>query len=315
MQLETLYSFKKIGTHISVEKPFDVSNCNEMLWGEEYFKHGEFLINVSYALTRITLLNIDMVYKVGIFLSQDCVGKFFPSDAESTLKSLITLLENMKAPPGGVHYTFFLNNNQMKSLTKFKSVRSPIHVWRLDDGWIGDGNYILVRETRGKDWMVPASLQFAYDQAAELGLEVKVIRYGQTVKEQIELIRHAKCIVTERGGHVVLCAMMGIPLILSSNDKEIIIPNTEDELGGFFFETDTLGLNPDTLHLENESLINKRYDRGVITMERCDQVNLVKDVISGNLPQVQIDHVRKNRKLFDEGPTEFMARLDTICKL
>ena len=314
MQLKPLYSFKKIGTAISIEKPFTVDECNEMLWGEEYFKHGEFLINISYALTRITLLNIDIIYKVGIFLSQDCIGKFFPTDDESTLKSLISLLENIKAPTHGVHYTFFLNNNQMNSLTKFKSVRSPIHIWRLDNGWIGDGNYILVRETRGKDWMVPASLQFAYKQAKELGLEVKVIKYGQKVKEQIKLIRHAKCIVTERGGHVILCAMMGIPLILSSNDKEIIIPNMENELGGFFFETDTLGLNPDTLHLD-DVIVNKRYNRGVITMEKCDQTNLIKDVISGNLPQVQIDHVRKNRELYNEGPIEFMARLDSICKL
>lgn len=315
MQLNPLYSFKKIGTNVSIEKPFEIHECNEMLWGEEYFKHGEFLINISYALTRITLLNIDIVYKIGIFLSEDCIGKFFPNDEESTLKSLITLLENIKAPTHGVHYTFFLNNNQMRSLTKFKSVRSPIHVWRLDQGWIGDGDYILVRETRGKDWMAPASLKFAYEQADDLGLKVKVIKYGQSAAEQIKLIRHAKCIVTERGGHVVLCAMMGIPLILSSNDKEIIIPNMEDELGGFFFETDTLGLNPDTLHLENDKIVNKRYDRGLITMEKCDQSNLIKDVINGNIPQIQIDHVRKNRSFFNEGAIEFMNRLDDICKL
>lgn len=325
--MNAIYSFIKTDDKIQIAKPFDITEANDILYGMQYYKQGEFLINIGNSLMKHHLLNIPSMIKIGICLSDQSIAKYNESDKESTLKSVVSILENLKTLKNGVHYTIFNHQQMLHADNTFKSLRSPIHIWRFDQSWTGESNYIVVLNPRGKDWLVPADLSFAYQQAEELGLDVVEYQYGMTVEEQLKIFRECKCLVTDNAGQVMMAAMLNTPVLMCVNHPEFVVPinktqvlssikNDEREIGSFMFETDTLGLNSDTLHYEEDTVLAKRWDRGVMTTQRCDKDGILESIIkTQNMKNIQVDYVKKNLDIFKEPYRLIAQRIEDICEM
>lgn len=325
--MKAIYSFIKTKDKMQISKPFDIIESNDILYGMQYYKQGEFLINISNSLMKHHLLNIPSIIKIGICLSPQSIGKYNKSDKESTLKSVISLLENLQTLEHGVHYTIFSHEKMQHANNTFKSLRSPINIWRFDESWNGNGNYIVVLNPKGKDWLVPADLSFAYKQAKTLGLDVVEYEYGMTVKEQIKIFKECKCLVTDNSGQVMMAAMLNTPVLMCVNHPEFVIPinktqvlssikEDEKEIGAFMFETDTLGLNSDTLHYEGNTVLAKRWDRGIMMTQECNKDGILEDIIkTQDMKNIQINYVKKNLEIFKKPFKLISKRIEDICKM
>tara|TARA_A100001391_G_scaffold203544_1_gene196200 strand:+ start:99 stop:1037 length:939 start_codon:yes stop_codon:yes gene_type:complete len=309
--MKPVYSLIKNKTTIEPGLPFQFEESNEIVYGVEFSKLGEFIFRISEVLVKLKLLNYDFTCKVSIIIPSELKYRFHKDDQETTLKTMIDLLKEMKVY-NKMHYTFFVYDKfQNDKTSTFKPLRAPINVWQTDTRWKGDGNFILVKQSRNKDWMPPADMTKILEEVKHLGYEIKFLHYGQKLKDQVNMLTNCKCMITERSGHIPLAAMIGTPFILCSAEPELFL-DRNGEFGTQIFETDTLGMNPDTKHLENDEIINKRFNRYITIMDHADNTDIVKKFLKGNYPQLQKDYAKMNMKHLDQTAEDYKNDLRRI---
>jgi len=310
--MNILYSVYKDNSQIKFKEPFNLESSNEIVYGNDFHKLGEFIINISEVLIKLKLLNYTKEFRIGICVPREVKTKFNTDDKETTLQSMIALVHELKVY-NPIHYVFFEYNDFEDNLTdSFKPLRAPIHIWQTETRWRGDGNFICVKESRNKDWMLPADMSPIIDQACELGLQVKTIKYGMTIADQIDLLSRCKCLVTERGGQILLSTLIGTPFILCSAEPEALFERN-GELGTMIFESDTLGMNPDTKTLVNDKVCNKRFDNSITVADYCNNDNILKQFIQcRHKPDLQKQYVLNNFEIVDVASDYYVSEIKKV---
>jgi len=284
-------SFKQI-------KPFDLQECNEFIWGEEFYKHSEFLYNISALFLKIKLLNLPFKPKIGLCLGPKCFGKFNPTDRETTEEGIITFFKLLQIPNPGIQLCLYRMKDS--ELEKHKSIRPPFSIWRFKESWTGGGNYILSYETRGKDWLKVADHSWVYD----VGMEVTTIGYGNTVQEHYNLMKNCEMVITQNSSGLQWGILMDCPVLfnVSGCGYDISWPfENENLFGHVLMETSAIGMNPDTLTLDNNKCVNKRYSSYVATYEECDNKKLLQTMLNSDKSKykdIQNKHIKEHRDIF-----------------
>ena len=288
--MKALYSFKKHKT-IELCSPFELEEANEIIIGMDFFKLGEPLALISHALTKTLIIQYDKMIRIAICLPSNCIGKYNPEDEETTLQTLITLTENLKTLPAGIHYTFFDIGRNIKQ----QNVTSMESIWAFDIPWIGDGNYIAVRNTKGKEWKPRADLSFVFEQAKQNNIEVKEISYGMSLDKQLDILRHCRGLVTETGGHVALALNMRTPIMLiESNYIDGVIGR--DWYVNSVYGSGTIGIVPSTNVLDKD-IIQKRIDNVVSICDKGYNDNILMKFLTKDPKQLNYEYATQNKHL------------------
>jgi hypothetical protein len=297
------YSFKITNDTFEQIKAVEINECNEILNGCTYFSHNAFLADIATVFTKYEYMGIDFVPNIAICLTKQNLYKFNPKDKESTLDSIISFLKLLKIPKCGVKITIF--EHEQSTISKHVEMNSTNfqHLWGFKKSWVGDGNYIAVSKIRNKDWLKTQDLSFV----EELGLEIKEITYGQTIEEQHDILRHAKCLVSQRGNAVYFAAMMQTPIMLVVDELglDLAFP-VNNKIGGIAFQNTIIGIDPDVINYDKIHLKNSHFDRFLFTYPNCDNVKLLKNILEDDDMQ---KHFINQIKEYKE---EYFDRFDVI---
>ena len=277
---------------------FDLHECNEFVWGEEFYKHSELLYSISSLFLKLKLLNLPFKPKIGLLLGPKCFGKFNSTDKETTEESIISFFKLLQIPNPGIELCLYRMKDS--ELEKHKSIRPPFSIWRFRESWTGGGNYILRYETRGKDWLKVADHSWVYD----MGMEVKTLGYGQTVLEHHELIKNCEVFLTQNSSGLHWSILMDCPILynVSGSGYDVSWPSLDENLfGHILMETSAIGMNPDTLTLDDDKCVNKRYSSYVATYEECDNKKLLHTMLNSNKDEykhIQNKHIKEHKDIF-----------------
>jgi hypothetical protein len=274
--MKKLYSFKLTNDSFEQVTPIDITECNDILNGFEYFSHNTFLADIANVFTKYQYMGLDFAPKIAVCLTPINTRKFNAVDKESTLDSLISLMKLLRVPSCGVQITIYENKvlHQNKDLNVY--THEFRNLWGFKEPWIGDGDYIALAVSRNKGWLKEIDLSFVYN----LGLQVKEIKYGQSIEEQHDILRHAKCLVTQRGNFAYFSAFMQTPTIMLVDNLAIdcVIPINGDRIGGTAFQDSLVGYNSNITKYDYK-LKHAHYDRFIFTYPECDNGSLIKAVI------------------------------------
>lgn len=288
--MRALYSFKK---HKSIEvcKPFDINDANEIVVGMDFFKLGEPLSLISNALTKVYIINYTKEYRIAICLPTNCIGKYNSTDEETTLQMLVCMTENLQSLPAGVHYTFFDLGQHIDQ----QNTTSMESIWAFDQPWVGDGDYIAVKITKGKEWKPRADMSFVYQQADSNNIKIKEVYYGMSLHKQIDILRHCRGFVTETGGHVALALTMRVPIMLVECGyiEGYIGP---DWYVNSVYGSGNIGVVPST-NIFEQNVKQRRVEDVVSICDRGYNENILIDFLTKDRKQVNYQYAFKNKQL------------------
>lgn len=315
--MKKIYCFDITNTSFKQISPFKMNECNELVWAEEFFKHSELLYNVSAIFFKFHLMKLDFKPKIGLCLGRECFGKFNPTDKETSEESIISFFKLLKIPEPGIQLCLYrMEDSELKKSGLFANIRYPFSIWRFKESWTGGGNYILTYKTRGKDWLKISDDSWLYD----MGMEVKTLGYGQTVLEHHELIKNCEVFVTQNSSGLQWSILMDCPVLFNVTGcgYDISWPFEDENLfGHVLMETSAIGMNPDTLTLDDDRCVNKRYSSYVATYEECDNKKLLRKMLDSNKDEykrIQNEHMKENKDVFYSWLNTIEKMSDKILK-
>lgn len=158
-----------------------------------------------------------MSWNILILVPEDACGKFKEQDFETNLDRLKFLTQSFQKPEFEVAYTIATVPH-----VPFKDTEVFTSLWPFEKQWIGDGDYIMIKEpfpagfdsyhvkTRG------ISLDKAYKHAKDNNLKIKMFDYKTKWSDLVDDMIHCKYIISERSTLLALALFTNTPTFMLS---------------------------------------------------------------------------------------------------
>lgn len=310
------FSFEFTNTGYKQIQPFKIEEANEILLGNQYFSHSSFLADIAHVYTRFEFMSLKFIPKIAVCLTTDTLGKYNPTDEESTLESLITFFKLLRVPAQGVQVCFYhIGTNPVKSTVY--NARNMQELWGFRNEWVGTGDFIALGKFRKKPYLPDFDTSFVYEYAEDANLKIVEIGYGQTVAQQHDILRECKFLVSPRGSITYFAAMMKTPLVMLTTDEshDSPIAMTNGMIGGVVFQNTIIGTDQDVSTFDNGILKNKPYDRFVFTKPECTKNKELLNKIVTDPASMQEHYkfiIRNNKDLYYPQAEKFKQEIKDI---
>lgn len=219
-------------------------------------------ITDHYKLLQLGLKTKDL--SIAIICNPEALEKYKPEDPESNIQRLIYMCSLFHNSLINIEFSIWVTNDSLYQPHEISN-----SVWYFNKEWIGDGNYILIKRPntsvrhehlfdntiRGVDYKPVEEF------ANENNLDVISYDYDDEMEKIVDLMIHAKFVVSEFSGLSSLAIFIKCPLIIYTSQPFTMFLGGKERV--ISYGSSNLTLSPTTDAVSMGLLTQGPFEEGI----------------------------------------------------